>query len=237
MHDFTRVVRGPKLFSVSLLVCLLCLSVPAAKAETLFQVSGGQSGGNLGISTAIVGPNVYGQWLGESFALSETFSNVTITPSLGYYSQFGDFHGVAWLVDPLPTTNAPISSASFTLSGDPSVSPRALLSGLTLGPGTYYFLLTGDPGASGYSGEAVWPNMFNYTVTTAPGVAAGSLSFVPGDGFDLAYPPNSGWYTYSAGYLPGPIRVTGDRAVPEPGTAALLGLGFVLLAARRRSRD
>lgn len=232
-------------FGGAVLAALLAVSAPVADAGTILLVSGGSNGGGMGINTVIYDGTVqYCQWLGISFTLTQPYSNVAVTPTLGSFHQFGDFSGTAWLTTSLSTDPA-LASAPFTIdTADSTARPRTLLAGLNLGPGTYYFLLTGnpdyqlqDPHVSGYSGEAFWPNLVGSTSFAASGVEIGTLGFVSG-GFDLSSPPNSGWYFYGAGNpLTVPVEITGDP-VPDPGsTLLLLGMSLTgLFAAKRRRR-
>jgi hypothetical protein len=231
-----------KTFWVLLLGLLTAFLAPGAMAETLLMISGDMVGGNVYITTSVIDSKVYGQWVGFDFTLSQTYYDVSITPTLGYYQDLTPFEGTAWLTTGLPTDTVLASNVFQINNGDPNLVPLTLLSGLTLGPGTYYFLLTGNPGNSGNSGEAEWPQLSNITLTTAAGVTAGTLSFVgTGEFFDLDFPPNSGWYTYPPGNpFNLPILITGDTgyAVPEPTTLVLMlsGMGVIALARRKQLR-
>jgi len=104
-----------------------------------------------------------------------------------------------------------------------------LFSGLDLGPGTYYLVLTGD-------GSAAWTT-FGPVATTDPGLICcgnGAASIYVGD-LNNINPPASTFVALGATPL---FTVTGDPAsVPEPGSFGMILIAGGLWFLKRRYSD
>lgn len=168
-----------------------------------------------------------------SWTLTGSWTNVAIAASLT--SSTAGRTGSAYLtnqIGPGTTIANQIATTGFTFAqvGNAfDVSYVNLLSGLTLGPGTYYLVLASantvsDSGISGGSGV---------TYSTAAGVSVGpmQLSNIVNAGFP---PASTGISTSTVGNRF--FTVNGDP-VPEPSTVFLFGGGLLAFAALRlRSR-
>ena len=171
-----------------LLVGLAPFGVAAAQADTVLSVTIGPSAG---------GPTVFrDQWLGTSFTLTSTWTNVSITPTgliptTGTGSPDEGFSGKAWLTTaygPGATAGNVIAVASVSNLGS-----GTLLEGLTLGPGTYYFMIsTEEPiGGSWASSSAGASTIVAGPGVTYQGVGTAAAVF----GLDRDFPPAStGWF-------------------------------------------
>jgi len=168
--------------------------------------------------------NIYNAEAGWS--QSSTFDNVTITAEIDPGSDSGG-SGTAYLMTQIgPGTSVAdqIGTATFTASGlSFTAQLNTLFTGLTLGPGNYYLVLSSpdglgweaaDPGASVVTGAGVNLLSLNSTFPNAP------AAYAPASDFSGALGNNP------------QFTVTGSpvSSVPEPGSLALvsailLGLG------------
>jgi hypothetical protein len=166
-----------------------------------------------------------------SWTFSESFTNVEVAVSLTNGDNEIGHQGTAYLmtqIGPGTTVAHELATTLFTFApvgGFDQLSYVSLFSGLSLGPGSYYVVMTSSEscGACGISA-------FTDSFTTAPGAAVGSQRFVGPAGMD-PYAPASNWAGGGQDLF---FTLSGDE-VPEPGTILLLGAGLLgLVIARRR---
>lgn len=190
-------LRGVNILLLLFGMTPFCVSV--AQADTVLRVTIGPSAG---------GPSVFqDQWLGTSFTLTSTWTNVSITPT-GLIQTTGTgfpdegFSGKAWLTTaygPGATTGNVIAVASVSNLGS-----GTLLEGLTLGPGTYYFMIsTDEPIGGSWASSSAGAS----TIVAGPGVTYQGVGTAPAVfGLDRDFPPAS-----TAWFFGGPPR--DDNAV------------------------
>ena len=201
---------------------LASLALPAS-ATTILSVSGPQG------STLTLGGTH--QALVASWSSANTYSGV----SIAFQSNFGPFAGTAYLmtqIGPGTTSSQQVAIASYSAtSASPSLT--SLFSGLTLGPGTYYLVLTSSSSSSG--GWATPYGAGPAVVSLAAGVTRGAQLIVnDSTGVpDLSYFPASSFSALNAVYDL-ELEVTASL-VPEPSTLSLLGAGLALVVGRRVS--
>jgi hypothetical protein len=197
---------------------LLMLSAPAS-AATVYSISGTASdgfevGGPPDVITA------------ESWSETTSFSGVDITALLGDYLGSGTI--TAYL-----TTQIGAGATSAEQVAKATISPATgeetdtLFTGLSLGPGTYYLVLSS-------ANEATWWGNTTSTTTTASGVTGGPAVFADiGNGSpDATYAPGS---TFESDGGIG-LFFTASTSAPEPSTFYLLaaGLGAAAWLGRRK---
>jgi hypothetical protein len=162
-----------------------------------------------------------GTILGVSWIQTTTYTDVNIsaaivgsvtaylTNAVGSGSNSGNVLAGPSVITPGPLTNPVV----FT----------PLFSGLTLGPGTYYLLLTPDVDFTWAQAKAP------VTFSLGAGVSDNGTVFAPASGFNSAFPPGS---TFSSFATPanGTTFEYAVTAVPEPATASGVFLGIILIA-------
>jgi hypothetical protein len=167
-----------------------------------------------------------GQSVAAGFNLTSTWTNVQI--ELQVATQIGGAGSsiTAFLTSQLGTgTNASHNvQAPVVIVVPPGNSTQILFSGLTLGPGNYFFSLNPADGQTGaiVGGTGV--------VTTAPTVNSLGVYTLPTAPSGLASPTTLGLH----------FTVTGDEeipGVPEPSTFALLSLGVAGMVTVYRKRN
>jgi hypothetical protein len=203
---------------------LFALSLPLAADTTIISTDGQ---GNVGYG--ILG-GVYAQESGWS--QTGSFTDITISAEIdpgGNGTTPNSVSGTAYLmtqIGPGTTTLEQLGTASFSATGL-SFSPTldTLFTGLTLGPGNYYLVLTSDGGGWEVATDGITP-------VTAGGVALISREA----GTPAAYPPATDFSLSGGNDLEFTVTGTG-AAVPEPGYTAILlvGLAALIFVARRKS--
>ena len=167
------------------------------------------------------------QALVASWSSTNTYSSVDIA----FKSNFGPFDGTAYLmtqIGPGTTVAQQVAIATYSVT---SVSPvlTNLFSGLTLGPGSYYLVVTSSSTGGWDTPYTAGPAVVNADV----GVTRGAQFIVnQGNGLpNLSYLPASSFSALNAVYDL-EFRVTGS-VVPEPSALILLGLTLAFLRGLR----
>lgn len=168
--------------------------------------------------------------LSSSWTQTGSYSNVTVSAVLTNLSGIGLSFGYhAFLTNSLgPGTTVANEIANTAITLAPGLDQSiALFSGLSLGSGTYFLVITPDGGPNGATG---WSDVTSAPVVTLDaGVTHGTDRFSTSN---IGYAPSRTFNT-----LPGNSRllysVEADP-VPEPATTALLGAGLVLMLLKAR---
>jgi len=157
--------------------------------------------------------------------------NACSNVNIDFQSNFGPFDGTAYLVTrigPGSTSAEEVASNNYSAtSGSPSLT--RLFSGLTLGPGSYYLVVTSLP-IGGWdtpytAGAAV--------VNIGVGVTRGA-QYIVNDGNgppDLGYPPASLFSELDFYDLEFQVTGSPTSPAPEPSTLPWMGVGFILIVA------
>ncbi|MBN2321013.1 MAG: PEP-CTERM sorting domain-containing protein, partial [Acidobacteria bacterium] len=179
---------------------------------------------------------VYDQTLMMSWTSPQTFTDVTIGAHL--FSYDANYSGAtAYLTTQIGSGATPttlIASKDVTLPDVPTPE-TTLFSGLMLGPGTYYLVLSAPNDGFNTRG---WVNGDLINIVTAAGVTvidkAGVANNYGSINADTTYAPASTFGTYA---IPLAFNVTGTP-IPEPTSILLLGtgLGALGLVVYRRKR-
>jgi hypothetical protein len=206
------------------LTAIIITAAASASASTIVSLTGTPSG----ISYTV---DVF-DTLAISWTQTLSFGGVIVSAELQ-----GSGTGNAYLmtaIGPGTTSASQIASVPFTFPG--SATYLTLFSGLSLGPGTYYLLLSGDTGTQ----RSGWSIPFSPTYTTGPGVTR-MIGYNYTSQPPVAYPPAAVFTNYPFDNDGGAIyTVTGTLvAAPEPGLRALVGLvlGLMLLRMRRKPNE
>lgn len=176
------------------------------------------------------------QYFAVAWTQSQTYTDVVITALLsGSYR--GDAH-LTTTLGPGTTTAQQVASGSFMLDLDADErSDIQLLSGLSLGPGTYF--LTLEP-AAGSGGS--WWNEKNQAFVLDDGVSFQGLYRTVSPGVDATFVPASDFALFFADQS-FTFAVTGNIvAVPEPESGllvagALAALGWLGWRRKRSARS
>lgn len=153
-----------------------------------------------------------------AWSQTDLYNNVSISAELD--GNGTAINGTAYLmtqVGPGTTTANQIASAGFAVSALPfGPDLTTLFTGLTLGPGTYYLVITASGGGWEISDASA-------ATITAPGVALvdGNYTTYPNN-VDEPYPPDD---MFSS--APETNNLEFIVATPEPSVSILLGLGLV----------
>jgi hypothetical protein len=194
------------------LVVLAVMVVRCIGASPLLSVMGVNDGG-FGLLTR---QDSYGHWLGQAWTFDTTFTAVRVSAEVNLSSA----SGTALLTDaigPEAAASNVIASAEFASPGSGVIT---FLDDLTVGPGTYYFLVTID------SGEGGWQIVYPERIFTAPGVLYHGFvyAYSPNAPLNFDFPPASQWLFGGANLA---FEVA---AVPESASAVLVAWALIALA-------
>jgi hypothetical protein len=236
----------------SIVLCCLFSVQADADSITMLSVTGGTSRTAIPVGGSQLNA-AESQFLGLSFELGSSFSDVAITiPNMS----FEFWAGTAWLTDAIGPAATPANVIATTtinpFPGSQGIATTTFLSALNLSAGTYFFVLSSpfcgvadinSPGC----GLGLWSGSYaNPTIDTTPGVSLFGDEIVGGFACqpascpaNFAFPPASQWTFQPSsnvneiGFLD--VEITGS-AVPEPSTLMLLGTGVLALLARGKRR-
>jgi hypothetical protein len=214
-----------RLFAIALFTV-----VPGVFGATIVSVTGPASDG-LGVDGGI-------QILEASWTAGASYSNVSVAAQVrGIATGAGSIAAyLTTVVGPAETAADLIAATTVTpLTGDEN---DTLFSGLNLGPGTYYLVLSG----LGEDGAVGWWGTTSPTVAVGTSVSLDSDGISQGTGLNSGNPPASGFSILTGSELL--FQVTGNAAIatPEPGSMSLIGVGCLLAGMglwvhRRRRTD
>ena len=168
-----------------------------------------------------------------SWTQSDAYTNVSVEATLRSNIGGAPALGTAYLTNLIGSLATPANNVAtpFSISiGNGSFAPISLFSGLTLGPGKYYLVISP---AGGVTDTALrWAGKNPNTETLGAGVTSNQDGMVYNVGdFNAAYPPASTFGLKGRTLL---FSVTGDAQIPEPATGAIVLAGLCGLALLRR---
>jgi hypothetical protein len=219
-----------RLLPLIFIACSVLLQTPAA-AGTIVSVNGLSPSDALAMGSG-------DQFLAVHWSETTSFSNVNISADIACFRGCTPTSGVeAWLMTQIgPGTTTLQQVATTSVNFLPTFSFVNLFSGLTLGTGDYYLVLS-----SPSSVDASWAGASdaNATVVTAPGVSREDM-LISANAFngtpDYVFPPDSAWdRSATSGGDDYNLEFQVSNAVPEPSTFFLTS-GGVLAAIIIRKR-
>lgn len=184
------------------------------------------------------------EFIAISFETTQSYSNVSFTPELvDSFTSDPPITGTAYLmtqIGPGTTTADQIASGNFTFpySTNGIFQPigvyQTVLQGIDIGPGTYYFLLTG-PNATSATGFGNWSAAYIFNASVAADLGVTTPMTFYSSSTTAAYSPaeNFGAINGNPQQLL-EFTITGDPA-PEPASWALLAIGLYWIQ-RHRAR-
>lgn len=187
-------------------------------ASVIVEVPGPSSGG--------AGNRVFA----ASWTQTGTYNNVSISADLFGIGTPG-VTATAWL-----TTAIGASATIADQLATTAVTSNSLFSGLTLGPDTYFLVISISSG----SVQAGWSTTFSPAPTTAADVTIGGSFFGDFNVFPAFGPSGNFTAVSPSQFLYRVESIADPAAVPEPTTLSLLGVAMVFMAAaharHRRAR-
>ena len=202
---------------VSRLGAICILAAGLSRADLLLSIADSAPGNH---GSVVAGKPTAGtaEWLSQRFTLTDSFTDMSFT----LIADLQGVSGTVYLTDKIGvgTTAADVIASVAFDSPNSGVGPLTLLTGVSLGPGTYHFLVAPS------SGEGFWATADPKNVTTAAGVTFVGYEFAtnrnPGT-LDFTLPPDSTFYpelTDPTGHW---FEIDGVPAtVPEPASIVLL---------------
>jgi hypothetical protein len=168
-----------------------------------------------------------------SWTQSNTFSSVTIAATLFNNSPSSEgaaATGTAFLMTQIgagTTTAQQIATAPVSTTATfATATPITIFSGLTLGPGTYFLVISATVPSGANS--LAWSSQTTPATVVASGVTAGA-SFLPGT--VAAFPPASTFFNKGRFLFYSALGIlSGGTSTTAVGAPALSGWGMLLLA-------
>lgn len=165
------------------------------------------------------------QAIAAQFTLGKSYSNVAISADLTCVGCQGAIYLMQGQIGPGATLANFVTGETFNVSS--GVSP--LLSGLTLGAGDYFLIVSITTSGAG------WTASDPATITSAPGVSAGPDYFASSINVSIPYESNFLVIQSASDLMFSITADSGTGSAPEPGTLGLFALSILgMIAARRR---
>jgi hypothetical protein len=206
---------------------LLFVALAAStQAATTYISETGPNGGNVTVEPS--------QFMAESWTQTVTLTNIQILADLA--AAGGLSTGTVYLTNAIGngTTSAANqvainTSAPFTTGSTPAF--QTMFTGLTLGPGTYYLVITG-PGPNP-SDNNFWEAASPPTLVTAAGVTYNGLFQGSGTGSETqsGYGPSSSFSGLGSALT---LQFIVSSGAPEPASYLLAAAGLLAFAAAKR---
>lgn len=220
------------------IVTLCFLLSPALHASTIVSVT---SASNSRAGYSVSRNPVFGsQLLASSWISEDAWADVSIAAVLSSNAVLGQppgNAGTAWLMTRIgPGTTALDQVAMSEFSFPPAPQPVSLFSNLTLGPGTYYLVVSAAPGFN----EGIWQEAYgcNDCIVTPPVIQTAARvtrnpDFIAHAEYTFAYGP-AGDFELDKGLRGDPFvkyTVTGTllTEIPEPGSYSSVCVGMAVL--------